>query len=165
VDTLRRVWCFVASIVFESQEAFASYLGTPAAMETLRACPLLEVFPKQRDMLGPERAAQSITAQLAGRALTEKPKPEMGGLETVQSFMKWTPAIYGVGAVSPQEWESFAVRDSNAGARSCGNHVCRPNVCHKGRLAKLALCRLAFWCWREQPRWVPGVADLNLNSR
>jgi hypothetical protein len=48
-----------------------------------------------------------------------------------------------------EEWESAAVRESVAGARSCGNHVCRPAVCHKGKLAQLGLCRLGFWSYRR----------------
>ena len=71
VDTFREVWCFVASIVFESQEAFAAYLGTSAAMETLRRSPLLELRAKQQQMLGAERTAECLAAQLHGRGQGE----------------------------------------------------------------------------------------------
>ena len=147
VDSLRRVWCFVASIVFESQEGFAAYLGTPAAMETMQKCPLMEVFPKQREMLGPERAAESIAAQWQARGLSGAPSDKETASAMPHDFVKWTPFFYGDSSLSAAEWESLAVADSNAGARSCGNHVCRTAVCHKGRLAKLRLCRLCFWCW------------------
>ena len=37
VDVFRRVWSFVASICFRSQEGFAAYLGTPLPRPPLLA--------------------------------------------------------------------------------------------------------------------------------
>ena len=34
-----------------------------------------------------------------------------------------------------------------ASTRKTGNHVCRPDVCHKGRLGKQGFCRMLYWHW------------------
>ena len=97
-------------------------------------------------MVGVDRAAASFDAQLRGRGLTTALSSE----ELVpHTFHKFTPCTYGDPHLWASDWSAFAVRDSNAGARSCGNHVCRPIVCHKGRLGKMGLCRLAYWSYQE----------------
>ena len=98
-------------------------------------------------MIGPERTSASIQAQLFGRGLSELPTAER---TSPKKFLKWTPSFFGDKGASAGTWSAFAAEDSNAGARSCGNHVCRSLVCHKGRLGKLGLCRLGFWSWQER---------------
>jgi hypothetical protein len=150
-DTLRSVWCFIASIVFESQEGFAAYMGTTSAMSSLQECPLMELHKKQRDMIGPARAQETLEAQRIGRGLScDVEIPTCPPPSSMQPFHRWTPAAYGDVNLSAAEWDRFAVKDSFAGARSCGNHVCRKAVCHKGRLAKLGLCRLNYWSYQKQ---------------
>ena len=79
---------FVASIVFESQEGFASYLGSDSAMEVLRQSPLMEVHSRQRDALGVERATESLMAQLHARGLGGD-SPVIAA--TPHNFHKWAP--------------------------------------------------------------------------
>ena len=65
VERFRRMWYYVASIVFRSTEGYAAYTHEHAAFEALQQEPLLPITPKQRGMIGKERADQSIHAQLA----------------------------------------------------------------------------------------------------
>lgn len=92
IETFRAVWSFVASIIFESQEAFAAYLGTTSAMESLQQSVLVEITPKQGDMIGADRAAASINAQVQGRGLTQRP---VVSTALHHGFDKFTPQIYG----------------------------------------------------------------------
>ena len=39
------------------------------------------------------------------------------------------------------------VKDVALITRKVGNHVCRPDVCHKGHLGKKGFCRMFFWHW------------------
>ena len=48
MDQFRRVWAFIASIVLESEEAYANDCGTQSAMEALRQAPLMEVKPSRK---------------------------------------------------------------------------------------------------------------------
>ena len=62
MDTFRRVWSYFASVCFTSQEAFAVHLQCPEAMTALRDAPLMAVTPKQRKMLGEQRADACLAA-------------------------------------------------------------------------------------------------------
>ena len=48
---------------------------------------------------------------------------------------------------SPAEFASLAAAEVLAGTLKTGNHVCRPDVCHKGRIGKTGFCRMYFWHW------------------
>ena len=145
-DTFRHVWAFIASVVFESQEGFAAYLGTDSATASLQQCPVMEVHDKQQKMMGPERSRACVEAQLQGRGL-DIASAVPSSAET--KFKHWIPAAYGDETLTAAQWETLAVRDSNDGSRSCGNHVCRPIVCHKGRLGKMGFCRMLYWCFEK----------------
>ena len=41
------------------------------------------------------------------------------------------------------------MRDVSAATARTGNHVCRADVCHKGRIGKLGFCRMLFWHWAK----------------
>ena len=127
IDMLRRVWCFVANILFESQEGFASYLGSESAMEVLRQSPLLEVRSQQRDALGAERVTESLLAQRAARGLGEGDLDN--AVSSSRSFHKWSPQFLATKTSSPAIWAAAATRDSLGGVRVCGNHVCQKRVC------------------------------------
>ena len=103
IDIFRRVWSFVASICFRSQEAFAAHCGTPDAMQALRVAPLLPVTKKQKEMLGDQRAQQCEQAQLDARGLKEA-VPE-ADLEKTE-FPFWTPAHYGDRSLPASTWEA-----------------------------------------------------------
>ena len=90
IDTFRKVWCFVASIVFESQEGFAAYLGTSAALRALQQSPLIELRSQQQTMIGSECVDECIAAQLKGRGLKQTDNVPI----IVQEFQKWPPKHY-----------------------------------------------------------------------
>jgi len=155
IDTFRAVWCFVASIAFESQEAFAAYLGTDVAMETLQRHPLMALGSRQQKDIGSERVAESLAAQLQGRGMVEE---NCADDLAPREFQKWAPEVHADSKATAEEWARSVVGDSVSGANSCGNHVCRGPVCHKGRLGKMGLCRLGFWSFRrtknKRGQWV-----------
>ena len=92
VYVFRRVWSFVASIRFRSQEAFAAYCGSRAAVEALQSAPLIPVTPKPQKMLGTTRAQECLEAQLAARGLRRSPCEA----ETVSTeFRYWTTKPHG----------------------------------------------------------------------
>ena len=91
VERFRRMWYYVASIVFRSTEGYAAYTHEHAAFEALQQEPLLPITPKQRGMIGKERADQSIHAQLAARGLREVPEPS--GPPTKPKY--YVPKVYG----------------------------------------------------------------------
>ena len=55
VERCRRMWYFVASICFQSTEAYAEYTKEGSAFQVLRQEPLLSVTQKQRSMIGEVR--------------------------------------------------------------------------------------------------------------
>ena len=144
-DVFRRVWCFVASICFRSTEGFARYLGEPAAMETLQQQILLPLSKKQRDMIGPARVQDSIDAQLRARRQDALPAAP----EALQAMRFFVPEAYADGRVLSPDWCRQATREIFHGTRKTGNHVCRAEVCHKGRVGKMGFCRMFFWHWRR----------------
>ena len=46
--------------------------------------------------------------------------------------------------VDAAAWSARAVRYVALFTRKTGNHVCRPDVCHKGRIGKRGFCRMLF---------------------
>ena len=142
LDTFRRLWRFIASICFRSTEAFADFLGEDAAKEALRAQPLLSLTESQRRMIGEARVRECMSAQLDARGLTQMPK--VGPRPPAVSY---TPLIYASPYASSSEWARFAAVDVLAMTLKAGNHVCRADVCHKGRIGRLGFCRMLFWHW------------------
>ena len=144
-DVFRRVWRFVASICFRSTESFARYLEEPAAMETLQQQILLPLTKKQRDMIGSARVQDSIGAQMRARGQDTLPATT----EPLQAMRFFSPTLYANKEVSASEWCTQATREVFHGTRKTGNHVCRAEVCHKGRVGKMGFCRMFFWHWRR----------------
>jgi len=142
-DVFRRVWYFVASISFRSTEAFAHYLDVPSAMEALQEEPLLHLTKKQRGMIGEERARETMRAQLKARGLCAL--PTQTSHPSPMSYV--TSTSHGDATVTAQQWGAQAVKSVCASTRKTGNHVCRPDVCHKGSIGKKGFCRMMFWHW------------------
>ena len=142
-DIFRRVWYFVASISFRSSEGFADYLATPSAMDALRQEPLLPLTQKQRGMIGEERAVQTMRAQLEARGLEQVPTP----LRRREQASYVTSTMHKNKSVDAKQWAAEAVRSVCASTRKTGNHVCRPDVCHKGSIGKKGFCRMYFFHW------------------
>lgn len=114
-------------------------------MSTLQQEPLLPLTKKQRLMIGEERAAEAVRAQLAGRGLHEMPL-SAGGFSQA-SFI--TSAVHANASVDVAGWAVNIAKALAASTRRTGNHVCRPDVCHKGRIGKTGFCRMYFWHWRR----------------
>ncbi len=142
-DTFRRLWYFVASISFRSTEAFADYLKDPAAIAALAQLPLLHLTNKQRGMIGAQRVNESYDAQVIARGLDERlPRScEKEALSYVPS------TAHGDPGVSSAQWSTQMVSIVLVATRKTGNHVCRPDVCHKGHIGKKGLCRMMYWHW------------------
>ena len=171
------MWYFVASISFRSTKAFADYLNEPAAFEELQSLPLLPLTPKQRGMIGEARVHESFRAQLRARKLeTLPPRPEV-----VPEMNYFTSDRFGDASVSAAAWARTSTQQVAIGTRKTGNHVCRADVCHKGRIGRKGFCRMFFWHWarragksgedvasichgfRLQPRW-NGTGPMPLYS-
>ena len=131
-DIFRRIWYFVASICFRSTEALADYLRHPQAVQTLQEEPLLPLTNKQRGMIGEARVQESIKAQLHGRSLAALPAARALGRK-----MSYFPSsVHRDSAVDAGTWCAGVISQVALATRTCGNHVCRPDVCHKGRIGR-----------------------------
>ena len=139
----RRVWYYVASICFRSPEAFAQYLNEPAAMEALREQPLLPLTKKQRGMIGEVRVREAQQAQLRARGL----EAAVDMLECKQQMSYFPSAVHGDDQINASTWARSVVADVATATRKTGNHVCRPDVCHKGRIGRRGFCRMYYWHW------------------
>ena len=144
MERYRRAWGYIASISFVSEEGFAAHCHTGAAFNALRQSPLMPVRPSQREKMGDARAEECITPQTSARGSDAPMLPA----SKKPPFPSWTPSAYNDGSLSADLWSRFACFDSNAGSISCGNHLCMPRVCFKGRWARLGFCRMIFWHWR-----------------
>eukprot|EP00973_Karenia_brevis_P032720 4517302-Karenia_brevis.AAC.1 len=49
--------------------------------------------------------------------------------------------------MGPGEWSAAATKEVALRTRKTGNHVCKPAVCHKGKLGKMGFCRMFYWHW------------------
>eukprot|EP00973_Karenia_brevis_P003020 412965-Karenia_brevis.AAC.1 len=99
--------------------------------------PLLPLTKKQRNMIGEERVQECMKAQLRAR----------GGDHVEQACAPSEPTyFFPSGAHSDpkmgaSDWSATATKEVALRTRKTGNHVCKPAVCHKGRLGKMGFCR------------------------
>ena len=142
-ERFRSMWYFVASICFRSTEAFAAYTEEPGAWETLAEEALLPITPKQRGMIGKSRVTESVKAYLVARGLTDVPQPKAPPAKPVY----YVPGIYADASVSSSAWAAYSTRELCSATRKSGNHVCRSDVCHKGKVGQSGFCRLGYWHW------------------
>ena len=144
-DVFRRLWYFVASLSFRSTEAFADYLNVDTAMQALQTEPLLHLTKKQRGMIGEVRFRESMQAQVQARGLQEMRYNTSCG--SAVSYVSST--VHKNSSVDERNWSKHAVQSVMASTRRTGNHVCKPEVCHKGRHGKKGFCRFLFWSWTK----------------
>ena len=144
-DIFRRLWYFVASISFRSTEAFADYMHVGSAMEALHDEPLLHMTKKQSGMIGEARARESMRAQSLARGLQEIPYRK--SYFSPMSYV--TSTVHTNSSVDASSWGKQCVRSVMASTRKTGNHVCRADVCHKGKHGKKGFCRFLFWHWTK----------------
>ena len=144
-NTFKRFFWFVASISFRSTEAFASYTNEDAAKAKLASMPLLPLSKKQRGMIGEARVRESENAQKAARGISEA----TGFRNFAPQNLHFTSKIHTNEALSGGAWATFATEEIATATARTGNHVCRPDVCHKGRIGKTGFCRMYYWHWRR----------------
>ena len=142
-DTFRRLWYFVASISFRSTEAFATFTNEDAATNRLASLPLLPLTKKQRGMIGEARVRESFKAQMAARGITIMPESRK---EPPQRLC-FTSNMHGDNTLDASTWAANAIEEVAGSTARTGNHVCRPDVCHKGRIGRMGFCRMFYWHW------------------
>ena len=81
-----------------------------------------------------------------------------------------TSTVHADATVNAGTWAVHVVQDIAQFTRKVGNHVCRPDVCHKGRLGKRGFCRMFFWHWARHLDTKKGLMakmchGLQLHSR
>ena len=152
-NVFRGLWYFIASICFRSTEGFADYLQVDEAMEAVQKEPLLPLTKKQRGMIGEVRSMACERAQLHARGLAEMPSERPAYLP--MSYI--VSDIHTDAAVDEKTWAARTVSLVAASTRKSGNHVCRPDVCHKGPLGKKGFCRMMFWHWARRLDAKKGV--------
>ena len=144
-DIFRRLWYFVASISFKSTEGFAEYLNEKEALTALQTLPLLPLTKKQRGMIGEQRSYEAERAQLCARGLQQTPIVDTA---TVSPFSFKASAVHADPNVNSSSWSRSMATDIAKGTPIMGgNHVCRDDVCHKGRIGRRGFCRMMFWHW------------------
>ena len=95
-------------------------------------------------MIGEARSQQSFRAQKAARGIKEAavhgPDNRLG--------VPWTSDVLRNPALSATSWATHVIEDVAAGTGITGNHICRPAVCHKGRIGRWgsATCSTGM-CW------------------
>ena len=140
-ERFREVWSYCASLYFTSQEGWADHCTVPEGMAALREAPLMPVKPKQREKLGEARSEACLTAQALARGL---PSTATASNAAAPRFGAWTSAYLGDTSLPAAVWACLACIEANAGSIKCGNHVCLPKTCHKGRWAKLLFLSHVF---------------------
>ena len=139
----RRLYWYQASVLFRSTEAFANYTNTSAGPEKLRQQPLMVLTKGQRVKVGGARVQQSNAAQMRGRGMSEPPSCN----DKVLSFPFYPSRVSGDPDISGEAWAARCVEEIFSRTRKTGNHVCKPSVCHKGRLGNTGFCRMYYWHW------------------
>ena len=75
--------------------------------------------------------AGMLKAQLAARGLQEAPFAT--GIK--RELRYYVPSLYADPNVDSETWAAHAVVEVNTSVAKTGNHVCRAEVCHKGRIS------------------------------
>jgi len=158
--TVLTLWKWAASIQFCSTEAAAVHMdGGDAeagqatqgmAMETLRSMPLLQIDKdEQLPMIGLKGYVEQHKAQCMARGLP--PTTLQAFFQDNARFLRqnkgrpYLQAALKSRRTSPEEWQRRMVTELLLHTKRCGNHKCKPRVCHKGRIGKKGFCRLGFW--------------------
>jgi hypothetical protein len=145
---IKRAWSFAASICFRSSEALAHYFHEDSAVRALRGLPLMPLNHKQRGMIGPERSKEVMEKQLLARGtVPDNLGTEVQAAPSSIQFHTWQSQSYADPLLSSADFASMMMVDCHAAVSSFGNHTCRSDVCHKGRLGKIGFCRMMFWHW------------------
>ncbi len=105
--------------------------------------PLLPLAKKQRGMIGVGRVHHSIQAQLHSRGMQT-----IAATQGESGEMSYAPSTSSCNrSVSAGAFRAQVVKEVAISTRRTGNHICRPDVCHKGQIGKKGFCRMYFWHW------------------
>ena len=95
-------------------------------------------------MVGPKRTRETEAAQLAARGMSRNPPADA----TARQVSYVPSSIHGDASLSSAAYAAAAITDVATMTRKAGgNHVCRPDVCHKGHIGRKGFCRMYFWHW------------------
>ena len=83
--------------------------------------------------------AAALEAQLHARGLS-KPAQKT----SVAPLRFFASAALSSTSLTAGEWAAAAVEEVSVHVRKTGNHVCRPDVCHKGPNGRQGFCRFLF---------------------
>ena len=140
-DTFRRLWLFMASVSFRSTEGYA--VNTEETMSEVAKQQLLPLTKKQCGMIGEDRVRAAHKAQLLARDVSATPITK----ETIRQMFDCTSQMHANTVLSASPWSARSVVEMALAIRKAGNHVCRPDVYHKGRMGRKGFCRMLFWRW------------------
>ena len=96
--TVKELWLWVASVHFESIEAFADACAVASATEELQKAPLIPLAKKQIALVGKDRARESLMAQLHARGISTTDLPSAADEQKKRHSYKhspWQPSFYG----------------------------------------------------------------------
>ena len=136
-------WLLAVCLPTASSKArpfFAHHIHYVNDMLLSRPC----FLPQQRGMIGEERTHETMRAQLHGRDQQKLPTTAFAA-PTAMSYA--TSTIHKNASTTAEQWSAQVVQSVCTSTRKTGNHVCRPDVCHKGSIGKKGFCRMMFWHW------------------
>ena len=70
--------------------------------------------------------------------------------EPAKPMTYYTSDVHADGRSSSAEWSQAAVATVASATKKSGNHVCRPDVCHKGRMRTAPFHTTVGDLWRLQ---------------
>ena len=93
---------------------------------------------KQSGMIGPERSKEVMEKKqlLARGTVPDDLGTEVQAAPASIQFHTWQSQSYADPLLSSADFASMMMVDSHAAVSSFGNHTCRSDVCHKGRLGR-----------------------------
>ena len=94
-------------------------------------------------MIGEARVRESFKAQMAARGITVM--QEFRGEPPRRLY--FTSSMHGDNSLDASAWAANAIEEVAGSTARTGNHVCRPDVCHKGRIGRMGFCRMFYWHW------------------
>ena len=120
------------------------------AMVALQQAPLLQVSPKQAELLGNNTIAKSYRMQAEARGIRKEDvitSTACKGFWKAHKNRPWQSDFMADDTMSSSAWSHKAALEFLCVVKQCGNHTCIPRVCRKGRIGRQGFCRLGFWRW------------------
>ncbi len=97
----------------------------------------------------PERSKEVMEKQTLARGMvSDNLDTSVQAAPSSLPIQIWQSQSYADPLFSSADFASMMMVDCHAALSSFGNHTCRHDVCHKGRIGKMGFCRMMFWHWR-----------------